>query len=192
MSERTTRARRWSFAAIAVSLGVLFVQTSAHAIPMVYTATYALPANPAITISTEALFDTTGLSNTGTEYVPLTSFTMVFSQRGILQTADIILPTPTPWPDGTLTARYINGVFDTLWSKTTGGANRISVTPPSNWLGEGITLNHNELVDFPCCSGFTKYSLTTSSGPLPVPEPSAALLIGVGLAGLAIRRERPY
>jgi hypothetical protein len=116
---------------------------------------------------------------------------MLFSERGYLQTANII-PSVPPWPDGTLLARYVDGIFDTLWSQDNGGSNRIAVSPPANWLGESIALGRNELIDFPCCAGFTKYVLITSSGPAPVvvPEPKTGLLLSLGLVGLASRRRR--
>ncbi len=55
-------------------------------------------------ISTEAYFDSTWITGSGTEYAPLDSFTMLFSYRGYLQSADIV-PSGSPWPDGTLLAR---------------------------------------------------------------------------------------
>ncbi len=180
---RAIRARRLSISAIMALMGLTLLQAPANAVPMIYNAQYSSGTN---VVSTEALFDTATITGVGTEYAPLDYFSMVFSHRGYLQTADIV-PSTEPWPDGTLLARYVDGTFNTLWSQDNGGSNRISVSPPANWLGESISLGFNELIDFPCCSGFTKYALISSSGPVPVPEPTTALLLTLGLVGLAAK-----
>jgi hypothetical protein len=159
-----------------------------HAASLVYTAEYSYENNSNLTVSVEALFDTGLLAGSGSEAVALDALALRFYSYGVLrhtgvQHADIVPAVPgDPWYDGQLLALFEDGVFDTLDSYDAGGSSRIAISPPSNWLGEGINIGRNRLTDFPCCSGFNRYWLTSE---LLVPLPPAVWLFGTGLLYLS-------
>ncbi|MEX0885614.1 MAG: PEP-CTERM sorting domain-containing protein [Phycisphaeraceae bacterium] len=164
----------------------------AHGVPMVVISEYE--RSPGLTVATEAFFDTVGLTGTGREEVQIVEFNLKFSDRAYTQSAEIAktvgIPAVSPFPEKTLVAVYLDGMFDQFASVDRGGNPRMPVDPPANWLGESISLAKNSLVDFPCCSGFSTYTLTSRTGPVVVPEPGSVLLMEAGVVGLMMRRRR--
>jgi len=153
---------------------LVFLAASARGQEMLLVQRYTSGGTPPAWVDTKATFDASGLTGVGEEIVPLDTFTLLFNFRGYTQAACIV-PTLPPYPEGTLAARFQNGVFDSLFSVSYGGGAQMQIKPPSNWLGEAIVLGSNQLIDRPCCAGFGRYILTTSSGPCPRVLPSATL-----------------
>ena len=184
--------RRKSLSIVVMGLGSLVFHTTAHAQRAVLTQVYTCfrSCTAGSYVATRATFDASSLTGIGTEVVPLDSFTMVFSTRGVLQTACIV-PSVPPYPESTLLARYKDGVFVTLVSQDNGGNPSIRVKPPANALGENISLGKDILLDFPCCAGTHFYGLTMSEGPCDVPSAASATFRNAGSNPVSYTADAP-
>jgi len=131
----------------------LFHATMAHAVGVSGVYTHA----DGRTVSTTASFSGPG-PGSGKVIVTIDTFEMTFSDRGFVQSALIVPAEGPPFPDGTLTAVYIDGTFHHLESHNRGGANRIAIDPST--VGEGISLGDVVLIRFVCCAGFDIFGLT--------------------------------
>ena len=150
----------------------------------------SLYTNGANSVLANAFFDLSTITGTGDEEAQVTDLILKFNFRSYKQSVNINVVAGPSWPEGTILAHFNDGNFLFFDSVDRGGNNSVAVTPPSNWLGENVSLGPALLLDIPCCAGFVKYELQSSSdpilvGPLPaVPVPAAIWLFGSALIGL--------
>ena len=173
-------------------LGSLVLQsTIAQAIPVSIDTTYQ-NAGLGITVDTVAIFNTDPLTNTGTEQIQIDQFTLLFSDRGFSQSANIVPNLSPPFPEATLVAQFIDGAFDQFISINTGGNTFIQINPfVNNLVAESIALGLNALSRI-AGGPAVDFGLVSRSGPTPlngstsVPEPGTLALFCIGIVGLGV------
>ena len=105
------------------------------------------------TVSTSASLQSGTLTGIGTEVVLVESLSLQFSNNPLSQTAcqspnehpdcvNVIVPGDPPYPAGTLTAIFHDGVFAGFESVNLGGGVQIEIRPTSTSTGAGISLTH--------------------------------------------------
>ena len=129
------------------------------------------------TVSTVASLQSGTLTGTGTEAVLVEKLTLQFSNNpSLMQTAcqspsapsdcvNVIVPGDPPYPAGTLTAIFHDGVFAGFESVNLGGGVQVEIRPTNNFFGEGISLTHglggDVLIHYPCCGSLPIYVETS-------------------------------
>lgn len=171
-------------ATVAVLLSVFLCAGQVQAASVVILSSY-INGSTGDTVTTESYLNSP--TGSGVQTAQVTELFLQFSHRGYQQAAviDLVVPPGPPWPEKTIIATFEDGVFLDFHSVDAGGNASVAVTPPSNWLGENIRLDPTTLIDLPCCSGFTRYSLVSH---VVVPLPASAWLLFSGI--IAIRRSR--
>lgn len=182
LTTKKNAGSKLSHSILATLLGLLFFSaTTAYAIPIRVDTFYRTTlTGPSVT--TEAFFDTAGLTGAGSEQIQVDMYTLVFSLYG--PGTALLAPSPLG-----ITANFLNGTFIRFTGQ---GDPQL----PQAGIGDFLLQNQNSrlVLLFPLV-GQANYSLISQSALIPlnqttVPEPSTLALFSFSLAGLGFMRRR--